>query len=424
MIPYERERSLEDADRIIRACIARRGWCIDTDRLGEGLVTAKCFLLDGDGQVLAFGGGKGEPDAAYTGAVYEAVEHHYCKAATLPQQWDYRSAQSIAQDPRYAALPFLSAFAEQPQRRLACRSYAAYDDGDALPVPLFLSFPDYPGSPRAIDPRDDFDYTSALRFGSNSGTAIGASFEEAALHGIGEIVERDAWSLFLIAHHLGGDIAYGRWIAPASLPEELARAHRIAEARLGCGLRLIDMTTDLAYPAFIAVAERRLEDEVVFSYGCGASPYPRHAALRALSELVQCVDIKRDTEHLAGLDRLSLELLAAYPRLRDCAMGEIDPRRLHRAAWDYAEPARATPQQLLPAVVADLRARGLPLYYAINHREADDFWVVSSLSPDLERFFLVTTGVAMAPGRRGQAFLRRHRRAEAGAGERELPAEA
>ena len=413
MIPYGREHSLDEADRIIRECIARRGWSIDTDRLGEGLVAAKCFLLDAGGEMLAFGGGKGAPDEAYTGAVYEAVEHYYCKASALPQQWDYPAARAIADDPRYAALPFLSAFEQQPQRRLACRDYAAYSGEDALPVPLFLSFPDYPGGARASDPRDDFDYTRALRFGSNSGTAIGASFEEAALHGIGEIVERDAWSLFLMAHYLGGDGVYGRWIDPASLPDELARTHRIAERRVGGRVRLIDITSDLAYPAFIAVPERRLEDEVVFSHGCGASPYPQHAALRALSELVQCVDIKRDTEHLAGLDRLALELLAAYPRLRDCAMGEIDPRRLHRTRWDFVEPARQTPQRLLPTVVADLRARGLILYHAVNHREADDFWVVSSLSPELERFFLVTTGVAMAPGRRGREFLERHRRAAA-----------
>ncbi|QWP76664.1 YcaO-like family protein [Lysobacter sp. K5869] len=424
MIPYERERSLDDADRILRECIARRGWCVDTDRLGEGLVTAKCFLLDADGQVLSFGGGKGEADAAYTGALYEAVEHYYCKASALPQRWDYPSARAIAEDPRYAALPFLSCFAEQAERRLACRDYIAYSGDETLPVPLFLTFPDYPGGARAADPRDEFDYASAMRFGSNSGTAIGASFEEAALHGIGEILERDAWSLFLIAHYLGGERAYGRWIEPSSLPDDLARIHRIAERRIGGPIRLIDMTTDLAYPAFIAVAEQRLEDEVVFSHGCGASPYPRHAALRALSELVQCVDIKQDTEHLAGLDRLALELLAGYPRLRDCAMGEIDPRRLHRGPWDYAEPERMTPQRLLPAVVAGLRERGLDLYYAVNHREGDDFCVVSSLSPELERFFLVSTGVVMAPGRRGSEFLRKHRAAAARTDEPELRVEA
>lgn len=413
MIPYERERSLDEANRILTDCIARRGWYIETEQLGEELVTAKCFLLDADGRVLTFGSGKGEPAPAFTGALYEAMEHYYCKAAVLPPHWDYPLASSIAQEPRYVALPFLSEFAEQPDRRVACRNYRAYSGDETLPVPLFLSFPDYPGGVRAPDPQDDFDYTRAMRYGSNSGTAIGASFEEAALHGIGEIIERDAWSLFLIAHYLGGDGAYARWIEPGSLPDEVARVYRLTEQRIGCPIRLIDMTTDLAYPAFIAVAQRRLTDEVVFSHGCGASPYPRHAAIRALSELVQCVGIKADTDHLADLDRMTLEFLAAYPRLRDCAMGDIDPRRLHRAAWDFAEPSRMTPQQLLPAVVAGLHARGLTLYHAVNHREADDFWVVSSLSPDLERFFLVATGVVMAPGRRGREFLQRHRSAAA-----------
>lgn len=408
MIPYERERSFDDANRVIRECIRRRGWSVETQALGGHLVTVKCSLRDADGELVSRGFGKGEAEASMTGGLYEAVEHHYCKSHHATAAVEYPTARTIADDPRNAGLPFLPTFADNADRHLACRRYASYSGGADLWVPLFLTFPDYPVGAARRDPRDDFDYQTATRFSSNSGTAIGASFEEAALHGIAEIVERDAWSLFLIAHYLGGPRAYGRCIEPSSLPDEVARIHRLAEHRLDRRVRLIDITSDLGLPVFIAVTEERVPGEVVFPHGCGASPYPQYAAIRALSELTQCVDIKEQSEHLAELDQLALDMLEGYPKLQACAMFRIDPRRLHRGDWTHPDKPRAAPKQLLPVLVRELEARGIGLYHAINHREGEDFCVVSSLSPELERFFLVSTGILMAPGRRGRDFLARH----------------
>ncbi|MGO1072078.1 YcaO-like family protein [Lysobacter sp. CA199] len=409
MIPYERERSLDDANRVIRECIRRRGWTVETQDMGGHLITVKCTLRDADGELLSRGFGKGEAATSLTGALYEAVEHHYCKSAHAATPVEYPPAESIAEDPRNAGLPFVSAFAQNAGRRIACRRYSSYSGGPELTVPLFLTFPEYPVGVSARDARDDFDYGSITRFSSNSGTAIGASFEEAALHGIAEIVERDAWSLFLIAHYLDGARRYGRLIEPSSLPEEVARVHRLAERRLDRRVLLLDITSDLDLPVFIAVTEERLPFEVVFPHGCGASPYPQYAAIRALSELTQCVDIKESSEHLAELDQLALDMLVDYPKLHDCAMFQIDPDRMERGEWPHPDKPRVAPKRLLPLLVQELEARGISLYHAINHREGEDFCVVSSLSPELERFFLVTTGILMAPGRRGSQFLARRR---------------
>ncbi|MEH6420490.1 YcaO-like family protein [Pseudomonas sp. CGJS7] len=412
MIPYERERSLDHANRVIRDCVQRRGWTLETEDMGGHLITVKCTLRDAGGELISRGFGKGEAAVSLTGALYEAMEHHYCKFAHTATPVQYLPAERIAQDPRNAGLPFLSAFADNAGRAIACRSYRSYSGGEALAVPLFLTFPEYPVA-AAPDARDDFDYGSVTRFSSNSGTAIGASFEEAALHGIAEIVERDAWSLFLIAHYLAGAGRYGRLIEPASLPEEAARVHRLAERRLGRRVLLIEITSDLGLPVFIATTEQRLPGEVVFPHGCGASPYPQYAAIRALSELTQCVDIKESSGHLAELDQLALDMLADYPKLRDCAMFRIDPERLERVEWPHPDKPRLAPKQLLPVLVRELESRGIGLYHAINHREGEDFCVVSSVSPELERFFLATTGILMAPGRRGSEFLRRQREAAA-----------
>lgn len=415
MIPYERERSLDDASRIIRDCIARRGWTVETEDFGGALTTVKCSLRDAEGELISRGFGKGDAATSMAGALHEAVEHYYCKASRVSTPVDYVAAEHFIDDPRYAGLPFLSAFADNRGRRLACRRYRSFFAGRRdIQVPLFLSFPDYPVGTQAGAPSgaqwgegDDFDYQSVIRYSSNSGTAIGASLEEAALHGIGEIVERDAWSLFLLAHYLGGPGRYGALIDRACLPDEVGRVLRLAERRIGREVLLIDATSDLGYPTFIATVAERRPEEIVHPHGCGASSYAHYAAMRALSELVQCVDIKQHSAHLAELDRLALDALAAYPRLQACAYFEIDRDRLERVDWPHPDKPRLAPDLLLPEVVADLEARGIELYYAVNHSEGDDFCVASCVSFELERFFLATSGILMAPGRRGREFLAR-----------------
>lgn len=413
MIPYERERSLGDANRIIRDCIARRGWTVETEDFGGQLMTVKCSLRDAGGELISRGFGKGDAATSMAGALHEAVEHYYCKAGRVVPSIEYVAAEHFIEDPRYAALPFLSAFADNRGRHLACRRYRSFFAGRRdIQVPLFLTFPDYPvGAP--LDPRDDFDYRSVIRYSSNSGTAIGASLEEAALHGIGEIVERDAWSLFLLAHYLGDPGRYGALIDPASLPDEVENVLRLTERRIGRSVLLIDVTSDLGYPTFIATVAERGADEIVYPHGCGASSYAHYAAMRALTELVQCVDIKRHSDHLAELDRLALDMLAAYPRLRACAYFEVDRDRLERVDWPHPDKPRLAPGLLLPEVVADLEARGIELYYAVNHTEGEDFCVASCVSFELERFFLATSGILMAPGQRGREFLSRQSPASA-----------
>ncbi|MNW11091.1 hypothetical protein D3C71_2084540 [compost metagenome] len=60
---------------------------------------------------------------------------------------------------------------------------------------------------------------------------------------------------------------------------------------------------------------------------------------------------------------------------------------------------------MLRELVDTLADRGIELHHLIHHREGDAFCVVSCVALELERFLLVTTGMVMAPGRRGMALL-------------------
>lgn len=403
MIPLERERSLADAQRVIEAFLARQGWSAHIDSADTGLQGAVCMLHDADGEAIASGFGKGEREAARVGALYEAVEHVYANTSAPQERAELRAASSLFADPRYAALPFFAELGRQATRQLTCLRYRPFfGDCDDFAVPAFLC---RPNALADLLPGDDFDYSSVIRYGSNSGTAIGASLEEAAVHAIGELIERDSWSLFLVAHYLGEPSRFGAWVDPASLPESVAAVHAAASAQLGREVLLIDATSDLGVPAFIATTDRMVDSEAVFPTGYGASLYAEHAAIRALTELVQTVVVGQRLASVGDYSRQVLQALSEYPKLRACAYFQVNRERMRHADWSHPQRERQPPAGLLRELVDTLADRGIELHHLIHHREGDAFCVVSCVALELERFLLVTTGMVMAPGRRGMALL-------------------
>ncbi len=405
VIPFERERTLAEARARMEAHLAGRGWTVDLQTVGADLVTTVCTIRQTDGEIVASGNGKGTPEMAEVGAIYEAVEHYYGKWENADLCVTCVRAHEILLEPRFAVLPCVSELHAQADRRLACTSYQDVSSGATIRVPLFLVFPHYVGGKRFEG--DDFNYTAVNRFGSSSGTAIGATFAEATVHALHELVERDAWSLFLLSQffetHPGRRI--GSLVAPNTLPEHLRRLLTVAEVRAKREIFLVDVTSDLGIPTFCATVDRLLPHEHVHPLGFGTSSYPLYAAYRAISELLQIADLKEHLEHARSLDWMNLQAAAPYSRLRDCVYFKVDPDRLDRRPWDYAPPPRGSLGDLLSRTVALLEENAIDLCFHVHREVPGLFCVVSYISMALERFFLVSSGLPMAPGPRGMRLF-------------------
>jgi ribosomal protein S12 methylthiotransferase accessory factor len=406
VVTFERERALSEARESILAYIRKRGWCVDLDTYGTDLVTTRCAIRDADGCMIAGGYGKGHADVSEVGALYEAIEHHHASLENVDVETDCVPVSEIDQDPRFAALPCRSEFRTQKDRRVGCAAYRDFRTGARVRVPLFLAFPNYVASGRLKG--DDFDYARTERFGSNSGTAIGATFEEAAIHGLNEIVERDSWSLFLLSHFFEtGQI--GRLIAPQSLPEHLSSLVALAGERAKRSILLIDVTSDLGIPTFAATVDDILPNEHVHPYGFGTSTYPEYAAYRAITELVQSIDLKEQFENIRRADKISLHVLRDYAKLKACAYFKVKRERLYSAAWQYAQVRQRSLTALLSQTLSQLAAHEIDLSFNIHREVPGVFCVVSCMSIALERFFLVTSGQLMSPGLRGMRLFEPYR---------------
>ncbi|MBR0847437.1 YcaO-like family protein [Bradyrhizobium diazoefficiens] len=241
-------------------------------------------------------------------------------------------------------------------------------------------------------------------FSLSSGCAAGASFEAAALHGMLELVERDAASLWW----RGG--MRGRHVALEG-PAMAAAAAFVAQARRGVATRrtwLLDITTDLDVPCIVAMSCRA--DGRGFACGLAARLAVENAVRSALMEMSQMelaydvVEQKRreggdaalneyDRRHIARstlIDAASCELL--HPVAPGSLAGEAGPD---------------TPARQLDALIGRLSARGVETFAVDLTRPAFGIPVVRIAAPALqmEPSEIVTARLSAARSRTGGGDL-------------------
>ncbi|MEV0381715.1 YcaO-like family protein [Nonomuraea sp. NPDC050643] len=407
----ERAVPLDEARRRAVTALGALGLRADLVDAGPGRDPTAwwCRLLDGAGEAapVAYGMGKGRPEEARVGALFEAVEHFLTGPAQFdPAVVEQAAPARIAGGPLQAD-PCALLLAGMPGRRMACLRYRALDGGEAALVPLFLFAPWYveSGGARLRElAGDDCDYTHLMRYSCNSGSAIGVTAAEALLHALNEAIERDALSLLLVRAFLSGREFRPRVIDPGTLPDGPARAYATAQEVTGSPVHLLDITTDAGVPTMLAYTAPTPGHQ--HRRGAGTSLSPAYAAWRALTELVQ-ITLGESLPSSGPPARGDLSKLAAHPALHACGQfdltGVLSGARVVPFQGDAA-PA-GPPAVQLRKVAALLGARGHAVYHRTVCALPGEVTAVHVVVPAFERFMLITDGILVVPGRRGRAVV-------------------
>ena len=120
-------------------------------------------------------------------------------------------------------------------------------------------------------------------FKSNTnGLASGNILEEAILHGMLEVIERDAWSIFELTHKNYAQIDL------ESIESELVNDIIEKVESEGIKIKLMDFTADIKIPTIAASADDTVtKDAGLLTLGMGTHLDPEVAILRALTEVAQ-----------------------------------------------------------------------------------------------------------------------------------------
>lgn len=130
-------------------------------------------------------------------------------------------------------------------------------------------------------PYNSIDTVSIFQSNTN-GLASGNVIEEAVFHGLTEVIERDAWSIFEAEKENKTEIDCSQ--VENVLIQDLLQKFEKADI----AIKLIDLTADIKVTTIAAVADDTLlKDPALLTLGVGTHLDPEIAAIRAITEVAQ-----------------------------------------------------------------------------------------------------------------------------------------
>jgi YcaO-like protein with predicted kinase domain len=243
------------------------------DRIGIPVFSA----LRPNARTLSSSQGKGiSEDAARASATMEAVEFAYAEKPALNVRALTPDEAQATGIPVFDALKFKpigSAFPSDVRHKYVTGSRIS--GGGPVLVPYDL-----------VD-IDETDAEIADIARSSNGLASGNTREEATLHGLLELIERDATTLARLDPRSRG---FGRRVAPDALADPVVDQLIEMIRRAGFDFWLFDQTSDIGVPVLQAVIgdpSRGYWRHFDLATGYGCHPNPARAAIRAITEAAQ-----------------------------------------------------------------------------------------------------------------------------------------
>ncbi len=224
------------------------------------------------GAITVYNGKGASVTQAKVSAIMEALERYsgeWREDILVRRTVEEMMSSENALDPRSLILPQRTAIYLMSQPVAWVKGVDLLENEEVW-VPASATFHPY-SSPKDL----------ALFRTNTNGLASGNVMEEAVVHGLCELIERDAWSICESRHRVIGEI----------LPLKGDRMiQQMMEKFLtnGIEVRLKDLTSDIGLPTFAAAADDvRLQDPALLCLGMGTHLNPKITVIRALTEVAQ-----------------------------------------------------------------------------------------------------------------------------------------
>ena len=239
-----------------------------------------------------------------------------------------------------------------------------------------------------------YKYPISLFKSNTNGLASGNILEEAVLHGIFEVIERDAWSIFELTHKNYAQIDTG------SIESDVINQTINKFESNGIKIKLMNFTADIDIPTIAASADDTVtKDAGLLTLGMGTHLDPEVAILRALTEVAQSRatqingaredTVRADFAREAGYERMK-RINKYYFREEDekVSLSSIE----NKSTTSITKDLEIVKEELMANDIEKI------LYYDLTRPELD-VSVVRVIIPEMELY-------ALDPSRAGYRFLK------------------
>ncbi len=257
------------------AGITRIADITDLDRIGLPIYTAIRPTAE-DGAVSIYGGKGITKDHAKASAMMEGFER-------------YSAERQDSDESIIASLSEIEEFGEyiNPKSLNLPKEFEKKDISDlslewSKSIDIISNNEYYIPTNAIYHPYISKNDSQSLFKSNTNGLASGNILEEAILHGIFEVIERDAWSIFELTHKNYAQIDI------SSIENEIIIDIIEKFESKGIKIKLMDFTADIKIPTIAASADDTItKDAGLLTLGMGTHLDPEVAILRALTEVAQ-----------------------------------------------------------------------------------------------------------------------------------------
>jgi ribosomal protein S12 methylthiotransferase accessory factor len=398
-IPFERHFPSSDAYTRIKEELSVLGLRPHIQYFGDELGSCWVDLYNHEHKKVATGSGKGQNNERMIGALFNALEQYLIQMPVDQKKLFLKESSSLSASDN---LPMRLIQTQNNQAILCRRYYHSLNVENFDDYPVFLSCPN-------LDKKnlDDFDYHLVNQYSSNNGIAIGLSLDEARLHAFNEVIEREAISIFLTRHFYLQRHDSIQSITLNSINDlDLKHMWEYAENLLGTHIELIHLEHGLKPYVFIAIPKYASEipPNMLALCGSGASLLAKHAAQRAISELVQKfynrIHLPEESQkYLENIQRLK-----KYPRLLRCFC--MDSHMIQRASIPFfnedSNNEHLSIKQQIDLILKSFQENNISSYEAILSNRNQNIFVTHILVPSFEHFFMIQHGHIVLPSSLGK----------------------
>ncbi|WP_407392686.1 YcaO-related McrA-glycine thioamidation protein [Methanobrevibacter sp.] len=261
-------------DKLKTAGITRIADITDLDRIGMPVFTAIRPTAE-EGAISIYGGKGISKDHAKASAMMEGFERYSAERQDTDETI-IATPQEIAERGNYIELRSLNLpqnLEKQDLSNVKLEWSVAHD---------LISTEDFYVPSNAVFHPYNNDSVLSLFKSNTNGLASGNVLEEAILHGMFEVIERDAWSIFELTHKNYSQINLD------TIESDLINETIEKFESEGIKIKLMDFTADIKIPTIAASADDTItKDAGLLTLGMGTHLDPEVAVLRALTEVAQ-----------------------------------------------------------------------------------------------------------------------------------------
>ncbi|MCG8404284.1 MAG: YcaO-like family protein, partial [Phycisphaerales bacterium] len=233
---------------------------------------------------------------------------------------------------------------------------------------------------------------------------IGSDEQEAKLHGVLELVERDALGICFAKHIFKKTPDPVRQVDMESLPYSIKRLARDVGSTSNAELTIWDITTDIDVACILCSLRCRNGRNFQF-FGSGASLSRGYAVQRAILEALQGFHLQFEfgrklQSELKPKPRMTRRQMCDLDAGYFCYQGAEKLITYDQIVQPGFVNGKSSVQQQLTRLVQHLASKGYHVYCRTIYN--DRLCVVQSVAPKLERFYLLQHGVLVGPGNRAR----------------------